>query len=50
MSALPRGECCLCHRNLAVRVNGRIREHRRPGDGRLCDGSGKGLPYRHLVP
>lgn len=43
--ALPRGTCTVCHRDIAVRVNGEAREHQawdaEDRRYRKCKGSGK---------
>lgn len=53
MSALPRGECPVCHQDVALRVNGAVREHRvylpqreqdvttHLGRTTICEGSGR---------
>jgi hypothetical protein len=41
MTPLPRGRCPVCGDNVAVRVNGEIREHRRHRDVPACEGSGQ---------
>ena len=37
---LPRGRCPVCGRDVALRKNGIIREHRAPGETRVCRGAG----------
>lgn len=45
MPKLPRAECHICHRDVAVRSNGDLREHnawsRTSGRYEKCTGSGK---------
>lgn len=45
MSALPRGRCPVCAAMVAVRTNGKLREHREKVRGkagpRVCKGSAK---------
>ena len=42
MASLPRATCPICGRDVAVRVNGALREHMLPGDlVNLCPGSGE---------
>jgi hypothetical protein len=40
VSALPRADCPICDREVALRTNGTFREHRYHG-AHLCVGSGK---------
>lgn len=56
MTALPRGRCPHCDRDVALRRGGQTREHRLPADppvhaqtGRLCPGSGEMHVARQLT-
>lgn len=42
MTPLPRRVCPICAKDVAVRVNGALREHVNPSTGKTCAGSGKG--------